>query len=111
MEDERLKGVTLLDYSWVSDHDPERGDCRLIPEKGVLLVVTDEHRAETVFGFLWYSDKVLDLNGKEVALSPHQGKWFYHDFVDNPDKRYRAIVQEFERAGYLESETDEYFPK
>jgi hypothetical protein len=110
ISDERLKGATLLDGSRVWNYDRERGECRVIPEKGVILVVTDEHGCETAFGFLWYPDTLLDLNGKELAAMPHQGRWFFHDFVDTPDKRYRTIVKMFANEGYLESEKDEYMP-
>jgi hypothetical protein len=55
-----------------------------------------------------YPDTLIDLNGKELAALPHKGRWFFHDFVDTPDKRYRAIVKMFANEGYLESETDEY---
>ncbi len=108
VNDPRLKGVTLLDTSTVWNYDRERGECLVIPEKGVLLVVTDERGCESVFGFLWYPDTLLDANGKVLASVPHKGRWFFHDFVDTPDKRCRAIVKMFADAGYLESETDEY---
>lgn len=111
VSDPRLKGVTLLDTSQVWHFDPERGECRVIPEQGVLLIVTDERGCETVFGFLWYPDALLDLNGRELAEMPHKGRWFFHDFVDTPDKRYRAIVKMFADAGYVESEKDEYAPR
>jgi len=109
--DTALKGVTLLDTSVVWDLDPERGECRVIPERGVLLIVTDELGCETVFGFLWYPDALLDLNGRKLAEVPHKGRWFFHDFVDSPDKRYRAIVKMFADTGYLESENDEYLAR
>lgn len=54
VEDPRLKGITLLDISKVWNYDRETGRCRIIPEYGVLLVVTDERGCETVFGFLSY---------------------------------------------------------
>ncbi len=107
-EDERLKGVTLLDESKVWSHDRINGSCRVIPEKGVLLVVTDERGCETVFGFLFYPDSLTDSNGKELALLPSKGRWIFQDFVDSPDSRYRKIVQAFKQAGYVEEELDEY---
>lgn len=106
--DPRLRGVTLVNTAQVWDYDPQRGECRIIPEKGVLLVVTDEKGSETVFGFLWYPDVLLDTNGKELVMLPQNGRWFYHDFVDTPDRRYRDLVRIFAGAGYLESEKDEY---
>src|SRR5690349_16673040 len=38
ISDEKLKGVSLLDTSCVWNHDPRTGECRIIPEWGVLLV-------------------------------------------------------------------------
>jgi hypothetical protein len=108
VEDERLKGVTLLDESKVWSHESINGSCRLIPEKGVVLVVTDEHGCETVFGFLFYPDNLTDMNGKELAALPSKGCWIFRDFVDSPDLRYRKIVSMFAKAGYLESEIDEF---
>jgi len=109
--DERLKGVTLLDTSKVWNYDHVIGQCRVIPEYGVLLVVTDERRCETVFGFLWYPDQLNDLNGKELVDMPHKGRWFFHDFVDSPDARIRSIVKMFADAGFVEQEMDEYAPR
>lgn len=111
LSDPRLKGVTLLDTSKVWDYSPEIGECRVIPEYGVLLVVTDENGGETVFGFFSYPDQLNDLNNRELAVMPHNGRWFFHDFVDTPDSRYRKIVKIFADAGFLEQETDEYSPR
>jgi hypothetical protein len=107
-EDERLKGVTLLDESKVWNYDRINGSCRVIPEKGVMLVVTDERGCETVFGFLFYPDNLTDTNGKELAALPSKGRWIFRNFVDSPDSRYRKIVKAFKKAGYVEEELDEY---
>lgn len=104
----RLKGVALVDTTRVWDYDPERGECCVIPQKGVLLVVTDENADETAFGFLRYPRLLVDANGRELATVPHEGRWYFRNFVDTPDGRYRAIVRMFADAGYLESESDEY---
>lgn len=48
IESERLKGVVLIKEGQVFSHDPVHGDCHLIPEQGVFLTVTDEHKAEIV---------------------------------------------------------------
>jgi len=109
--DERLKGATLLDDSRIWDYDRERGECRVIPEKGVILITTGRDGCEVPFGFFWYPDSLIDLNGKELVMMPHRGRWHFRDFVDSPDERYRAIVKMFEREGYLESEKDEYTQK
>lgn len=108
LEDERLKGVTLLDESKVWSLDRINGSCRVIPEKGVILVITDERGCETVFGFLFFPDSLTDMNGKELATLPSKGRWIFRDFVDGPDSRYRKIVGMFAKAGYLESEMDEF---
>lgn len=108
IEDERLKGVTLLDESKVWCYDRTNGSCRVIPEKGVMLVITDERGCETVFGFLWYPDALTDINGKQLAVLPSKGHWIYRSFVDSPDSRYRQIVELFNKAGYLESQHDEF---
>jgi hypothetical protein len=111
VDDPRLKGVTLLDTSKVWNYNRETGECRVIPEHGVLLVVTDKHKCETVFGFLSYPHKLTDLNQKELAAMPHKGRWYFHDFVDTPDSRYRKIVKMFADAGFVDREVDEYAPR
>ena len=111
VDDPKLRGVTLLGAANLLIHDPVRGECRVLPEKGVILVTTDTPGREVVFGFLWYPDVLVDVNRKELAPVPHQGRWFFHDFVESPDKRYRAIVKLFADAGYLESVHDEYAVK
>lgn len=99
VSDPRLKGVSLLDTSKVWDYSPEIGECRVIPEYGVLLVLTDENACETVFGFFSYPDELTDLNKKELAVMPLKGRWFFHDFVDRPDERFRKLVKRFADAG------------
>jgi hypothetical protein len=32
----------------------------------------------------------------------------FKDYIDTPDPRYRAIVRDFEQAGYLSSTKDEF---
>jgi hypothetical protein len=109
-EDDRLKGATLLDESKVWSYDRITGSCRVIPEKGVVLVVTDERGCETVFGFLFYPDNLTDINGKELAALPSKGRWQFRNFVDSPDNRYRIIVRMFAEAGFVAEELDEYAP-
>lgn len=111
VNDPRLKGITLLDASKVWSYDREKGECRVIPEYGVLLVLTDERECETVFGFLSYPDELTDFNQKELAVMPHKGHWFFHDFVNTPDIRYRKVVKMFADAGFVEQERDEYTPR
>jgi hypothetical protein len=111
VEDERLKGVALPRTDHVRDHDPRSGAARLIPKRGVVLVVTDdEHKCETVFGFLQYPEQVTDIHGAVLA-EPESGKdWVFRDFVDTPDPRYRQIVAKFKERGFVREEKDEYSP-
>jgi hypothetical protein len=108
IESEQLKGVVLLREGQAFRHDPVRGSCRLIPEQGVILTVTNEYEQETVFGFLRYPKTLEDANGRKILDTKLGGDWRYADFVDSPDPRYRAIVQKFAEAGYLQESIDEY---
>lgn len=100
--------MTLLNEETVWNYDRDRGACRVIPEQGVVLVVTDENGRETVFGFLKYPDRLTDANGKVLAEIPTKGRWFYRNFVDSPDPRFRKIVKKFVSAGFVEVEHDEF---
>ena len=83
IESEKLKGVSLVRKEQVFSHDPAQGDCRLIPEHGVALVVTDERKQEIVFGFLRYPKTLTDANGKKILDTGVGDDWRYQDFVDN----------------------------
>ena len=107
VQDEALKGVTMRPDQ-VRDHDPVLGECRLIPTHGVVLVMTDERNCESCFGFFQFPGAISDCHGAVLAATGLQGRWWYRDFVDSPDPRYRAIVKRFAMAGYLESEKDEF---
>jgi hypothetical protein len=111
IESEKLKGVVLVRKEQVFSHDPVHGDCRLIPERGVFLAVTDERKNEIVFGFLRYPEALVDTNGKKILETGVGGDWRYSDFVDSPDPRYRAIVRMFAEAGFLKDAIDEYAPR
>jgi hypothetical protein len=108
LEDQRLKGVALPADTSVWEHDPIEGTCHLLPSRGVVLVLTDEHKCETVFGFFRYPAVVKDTHGRTIAETHLAGRWYFKDFVDSPDPRFRKIVQRFGTAGFLESATDEY---
>ena len=108
LQDERLKGVALPAESSVWEHNPRAGSCRVLPERGVLLVVTDEKGREIVFGFFQYADQVMDISGHALAETKLGGRWHFRDFVKSPDPRFRKIVQSFRDSGYLENETDEF---
>ena len=108
LQSEKLKGVVLLRDGQVWHHDPVTGSCRVIPNCGVVLVVTDEQKRETVFGFLQFPAVLKDLNGKDVVAT-HQGeRWTFQNFVNSPDPRFRQIVKRFAAAGYLDAERDEF---
>ena len=111
VEDPRLKGVSLPLPEMVWDHDPVRGFCRLTPEEGVILVVTDERRCETCFGFLRYPERILDLNGNVLAETNAGPGWLFTDFVKSPDPRFRRIVARFRERGFVADEQDDYAPK
>lgn len=108
IQDESLKGVVLPAEGQIRDYSPVLGECRLIPEHGVMLVVTDERGCETCFGFFRYPAEVLDVHGKHVMKTELGDTWVYRDFVDSPDPRYREIVTRFEAAGYATRVKDEY---
>ena len=108
MESEQLKGVVLLRDGQVWHHDPERGSCRVIPKRGVVLVVTDVQMRETVFGFLQYPATLQDLNGRDVVTTHLGDRWTFRGFVNSPDPRFRQIVKRFADAGYLDAERDEF---
>jgi hypothetical protein len=107
VEDERLRGVEFANETcW--NFGGGTGYCRLAPEHGVLLVVTDERGREIVFGFFRYPRVIRDRAGREVMSVPGDGDWTSSDSVKSPDQRYRAIVRRFAAAGYLVSELDEF---
>jgi hypothetical protein len=55
-----------------------------------------------------FPDSLVDESGAEIMPLPNGDKWLLKDFIDTPDPRYRAIVREFEQAGYLASSKDEF---
>jgi hypothetical protein len=108
LESEKLKGVVILRDGQVWSHDPVNGDCRVIPERGVVLVLTDERGCETVFGFFRYLASLKNMNGKDAVPTGIGDRWIFRNFVDSPDARYREIVKRFADAGYVEAERDEF---
>lgn len=109
VEDDRLRGVEFAKETCWNFGDGT-GYCRLAPEHGVLLVITDERAREIVFGFFRYPRVIRDRRGREVMPVPGDGDWTFGDCVKSPDQRYRAIVRRFAAAGYLVSELDEFVP-
>lgn len=109
VEDDRLRGLEFPEATcW--NFGPGSGYCRLAPEHGVLLVVTDERGCEIVFGFFRYPRVIRDSTGREIMPVPGDGAWRSGDSIKSPDQRYRAIVRRFADAGYLASEIDEFVP-
>jgi hypothetical protein len=107
VEDERLRGIELAEgLCWSSV--PAEGLCRLAPEYGVFLVVTDQRGVEAVFGFFRFPVAITDRQGRVIMPLPLD--WSGRDSFGSPDPRYRAIVARFRDAGYLESEIDEFAP-
>jgi hypothetical protein len=108
IESEKLKGVVMLRDGQVWSHDPVTGSCRVIPKRGIILVVTDAQKRETIFGFFQFPDTLKDLNGKNVVNTHLGDRWTFQGFVNSPDPRFRQIVKLFSAAGYLEAERDEF---
>ncbi len=108
IEDERLKDVALASKEQIWDFSPKLGHGRLAPEQAVILVLTDERGCETVFGFARYPATLRDANGRVLLETPVGDRWYFRDFVDSPDERFRKIVKRFAEAGYLEAARDEF---
>ena len=108
LQDERLKGVAMPATGQLRNHDPESGECRLFPERAVVLVTTDERGCEACFGFFKFPKYITDIHGAILAATGLQGRWWFRDFVDSPDPRYRTIIKRFEERGFAQSMRDEY---
>lgn len=107
LECDKLKSVALSDNQ-VWQHDAVNGFCRVIPQQGVLLIVTNEQGHESAFGFFRFPVGLKDPNGRDVVKTGADTQWLFSDFVDSPDPRYRKIVKLFKDAGYVEKERDEF---
>lgn len=57
LEDDHLKGDLQLRDDQVWHHHAASGNARLIPERGVVLVVKDEHGRD-LFGFMKYPSEL-----------------------------------------------------
>ena len=108
LQDERLMGVAIPAPGQLRNHVPESGECRLFPNRGVVLVVTDERGRETCFGFFQSPAQILDIHGAILADTGIEGRWWFRDFVDAPDPRYRAIVAKFSESGFVQTVKDEF---
>ena len=108
LQDDRLKGIAMPAPGQLRDHDRESGECRLFPERAVVLVVTDERGCEACFGFFQFPEHVTDMNGAILADTGLEGRWWFRDFVNSPDPRYRAIVKRFDERGFVRVVKDEF---
>ena len=111
LQDDRLKGVAIPAPGQLRSHDPESGECRLFPQHGVILVVTDECGREACFGFFKFPEHIIDIHGAILADTGLGSRWWFRDFVDSPDSRYRAIVAKFQERKFVRSMKDEYAPR
>ncbi len=108
VQDERLKGIASPAAGQIRDHDVVVGDCRVIPTHGVVFVVTDGRGCESCFGFFKFQEHIADIHGEILAETGLNGRWWFRDFVDSPDPRYRQIVQRFADAGFAAAVKDEF---
>lgn len=108
VQDERLKGIAIPAAGQIRDHDLVAGDCRVIPTLGVILVVTAERGCETCFGLFKFPERIVDIHGNIIAEPGVGDRWWFRDFVDSPDPRYRQIVQRFADVGYVVAAKDEF---
>jgi hypothetical protein len=108
LQDERIKGVVIPAPGQLRNHDPQSGECRLFPEHGVVLIVTDERGYETCFGFVELPEHIIDIHSAILADIRLGGRWWFRDFVDSPDLRFRAIVAKFSERGFMRTVKDEF---
>jgi len=108
LQDERLRGIAVPANPGVWEHNQQDGSCHLLPERGVILVITDEQDCETVFGFYQYPGSVKDIHGRTLAETNLTGGWYFSDFVDRPDPRFRKLVRLFAEKGFLRDQKDEF---
>lgn len=108
VEDEKLRGDVQLGAGQVFHHNSVSGSVRLVPTCAAVLVVTDESGCESAFGFMRFPNQLVDTSGKTVVKLEANEGWKFKDYIDSPDTRYRALVREFQRAGYLASSSDEF---
>jgi hypothetical protein len=110
VEDSRLIGEFQLQTDQVWHHDHIKGSATLIPTHGVLLVVTDEHRHESCFGFFKYPAVLSRQSGELIMPTPSGNGWYFCDVIKTPEPRYRTLVDQFKTAGYLADCRDDFDP-
>lgn len=106
LQNDMLIGASRPNSYQICDYDPVLGQCRVLPEEGVLLIVTDEAGRETPFGFFRYPRVVVDVMGHELMDTGTNGKWIFEGFVDAADDRGRKIARKFAEAGFMMAERD-----
>jgi len=109
--DERIKSADFSSDPAVWRQDREAGECGIYPTSGVILVVVNEAGHETTFGFLKFPPSIVGIaeDGSKVLIEdPVRSDWRFHQRVQSPDPRYRALVRDFADAGFLASEEDDY---
>lgn len=105
---EGLKGDLHPAEGQIRNHLPATGECALVPTHGVVLILTDERRCETCFGFFRFPCEILDDRGEVIAITGLIDSWSFRDFIDSPDMRYRQIVARFTGAGFVSRILDEF---
>ena len=108
LQDERLNGVVIPAPGQLRNHDPQSSGIRLFPERAVVLVVTDERGCESCFGFFQFPEHVTDIHGAILADTGLEGRWWFRNFVDSPDSRYRTLVAKFQERGFARTARDEF---
>lgn len=111
VEDLRLRNARLQPTPHVYAHDPVSGSCRIMPVRGLVLILTNERGIESVFGFFQYARTIKDAAGNDLMPLPGGEDWLFSDHMKTPDSRYRAIVSRFREAGYVVAEHDDYAVK
>jgi len=106
LESNELRGAELCPGQ-VWHLDSKGGSCRVIPQQGVVLVLSDEQRCETVLGFFRYPVALKDRNGQGLVRTGADS-WVFEDFIKTPDPRFRTLVRRFAAAGYVEAERDDF---
>ena len=115
----RLGGSLWLQDERLNDSEPlgiaryvrEEGACSLPPIGGVVLVVTNESGHEACFGFMKYPESIQTGDGRVVAESGLGESWWFEDYVQTPDARYRALVRRFVEAGFATRVVDDFAPE
>jgi len=107
LRDARLRGANVREDGRVWDLDKAEGTCRVPPSQGVVLVISNEQREETVLGFFRFPETIEDAKARVVAETGLLGAWYFEGSVASADPRYRELVGKFAEAGYLEAEREE----